>query len=293
MRITHLKYNQINFKKYDLCIDASYNSHIYAYSWYLDIVTKRQWEVLVLDDYKAVMPLPFSRVKRKLFKKMITQPLLCQQLGVFYLTELTQETSNLFLNEYKKMSVFSYQFNYFNTLFLNDLSSKTEKVNYELDLHKPYNVIKSNFNKNLKRNLNKAQKNSLSITNNITITQFITLKKQHSKHKIKRSNFFLMEKLTAKLIQHKKAKFHGVLKDNKLIAIGFFIYSNNRIIHLLSVSNQEGKTEFAIPFLFDNIIQKNENENTIFDFEGSMLPGVAQFFKSFGAVNKPYIYHQC
>ena len=36
------------------------------------------------------------------------------------------------------------------------------------------------------------------------------------------------------------------------------------------------------------MIKKNAAKNIIFDFEGSMLPGVAKFFKSFGAIENNY-----
>jgi len=293
LKITHLKYHQIDFKKYDNCIDTSYNAIIYAYSWYLDIVTKKNWEVLILGDYKAVMPLPFSRIKRKLFKKMIAQPFFCQQLGVFSLTELTQETFNLFLTEYQRMSVFNYQFNHFNNRFLENIHPKIEKVNYELSLNTSYDKIKKTYHKNLKRNLKKAQKNNLIITKNITINQFFKLKKEHSIHTIKQSHFKLMEALITKFILLKKGQFYGVLNKNQLVAIGFFMVSNKRIIHQFSVSNLEGKSVAAIPFLFDYLIQEHANSNVVFDFEGSMITGIAQFFKSFGAENKSYICHQC
>jgi len=293
LKIIHLKYHQIDFEKYDACIHKSHNTLIYAHSWYLDIVSKKNWEVLVLEDYSAVMPLPFSRIKRKLFKKMIAQPFFCQQLGIFSLTELTQERFNLFLTEYQKMSVFSYQFNHFNNSFLQKIKSKTEKVNFELDLNTAYAEIKLAYHKNLKRNLKKALKNNLLITNEITVNQFINLKKENSLHSIKQSQFNIMQELITQLIQLKKGQFYGVLNKNQLVAIGFFMFSDERIIHQFSVSNPQGKSVAAIPFLFNYLIQEHANSNVVFDFEGSMITGIAQFFKSFGAENKSYICHQC
>ena len=56
--IRYLTENEIDFKKYDQCIANALNSRIYAYSWYLDIVADKNWDVLVLNDYEAVMPMP-------------------------------------------------------------------------------------------------------------------------------------------------------------------------------------------------------------------------------------------
>ncbi|VAW26447.1 hypothetical protein MNBD_BACTEROID04-1052, partial [hydrothermal vent metagenome] len=56
--IYYYKRNQIDIVKYDTCITKSINTRVYANSWYLDIVADN-WDVLVLNDYEAVMPLPW------------------------------------------------------------------------------------------------------------------------------------------------------------------------------------------------------------------------------------------
>ena len=77
--IYFVKRNQIDEEKYNNCIATSLQSRMYAYSWYLDIVADN-WNVLVLDDYEAVMPLPFHK---KFLISYISQPFFTQQLGVF------------------------------------------------------------------------------------------------------------------------------------------------------------------------------------------------------------------
>ena len=53
--ITYVKRKDLDVVKYDACITNSAQGSVYAFSWYLDIVADN-WGVLVLDDYKAVMP---------------------------------------------------------------------------------------------------------------------------------------------------------------------------------------------------------------------------------------------
>lgn len=65
-----IKRKDLDIDKYDACIAASVQFRIYAFSWYLDAVSEN-WEVLILNDYEAVMPLPW---KQKYFLKYITQP---------------------------------------------------------------------------------------------------------------------------------------------------------------------------------------------------------------------------
>ena len=288
IKLKHLTYNQIDFKKYDECIQKSINSRIYALSWYLDEVTKHDWEILVLNDYKAVMPLPFKRVKRKFLKRMITQPFFCQQLGIFSLTELDTVAFTLFTTQFFKFSIFNYHFNAFNTKALSKGDNLKSNVNFELNLNKSYDELSKNYSKNLKRNIKKATKENLTITDKVTISDFILMKDNTKKHQIKKQQYTVMTNLL-KVIQAKKmGSFYAVKHDDEFIAIAFFTKTSTRLVHLFSTSTTRGKEMGAIPFLFDTIIKENANTNRIFDFEGSMIKGVAQFFKSFGAIDIPY-----
>ena len=84
--IHYLKRKDIDIVKYNTCIEASINTRIYAYSWYLDIVATN-WDILVLNDYEAVMPLPW---RQKYFIKYMYPPAWTQQLGVFSKSRIMQ-----------------------------------------------------------------------------------------------------------------------------------------------------------------------------------------------------------
>ena len=287
-KIEKLKYNQIDFKKYDTCIKNAINTRIEALSWYLDIVSNKNWEVLVLNDYQAVLPLPMHRVKRRFFKRMVTQPLFCQQLGLFY-QEIQQNEIDLFLNYLKKESIFQYHFNYKNEFVLDFYKDKIQlKNNYILDLNNDYENLLKNYKKDLKNKLKKAKKATLKIKQNIDFKQFKKLKKENSNHKIKEKSFKINELLTNQLKQKKIGNFYGAFINNELVAINFFIETDKVIVNLLSVTTNKGKKTGATAFLIDYIIQKNCNQSILLDFEGSNLKGIADFFKSFGATNQPY-----
>lgn len=292
-RIKYIARKNLSIEKYDQCIRQATNSLVYAYSWYLDCVAD-DWGALIFEDYKAVMPIPYLRLKRNLFLKKIYQPNFCQQLGIFSKTDLNSAETNLFLTTFLALKPKSYSFNFQNSkYFLKSEFAFEKRINYELNLNQSYDIIQLNYNKNLKRNLKKAQKNGLSLSNTISINQFLKLKKENSKHNLKQNQFTLMKALTSQLIKQNKAEFYGVLKGEKLLAIGLFITTNNRIIALFSATTELGKSVAATAFLFDYMIQKNAKTATVFDFEGSMNSGIAQFFKSFGAINNSYICLPC
>jgi len=58
--IQYLTNHEIDKVKWDECINSASNGLIYAYSFYLDHMSKH-WDALVLGDYNAVMPLTWNK----------------------------------------------------------------------------------------------------------------------------------------------------------------------------------------------------------------------------------------
>ena len=74
-----IKRKDLDVEKYDACIAASVQFRIYAFSWYLDICCTN-WMVLVLNDYEAVMPIPY---RKKYGIKYVYPPLWILELGLY------------------------------------------------------------------------------------------------------------------------------------------------------------------------------------------------------------------
>jgi len=70
VKLSYLPYKQIDKVKWDACIRHSMNRLIYAESVYLDHMAVN-WDAIVLNDYEAVMPLPW---KKKLGIRYLYQP---------------------------------------------------------------------------------------------------------------------------------------------------------------------------------------------------------------------------
>jgi hypothetical protein len=103
--INYIKHTDIDKNKWNRCISAANNSIIYAYAWYLDIVSPN-WDALVLNDYEAVMPLTH---RKKYFLSYLFQPFFTQQLGVFSKKEsqalLVQEFLNAIPTKFKLIDI--------------------------------------------------------------------------------------------------------------------------------------------------------------------------------------------
>ena len=55
-----------------------------------------------------------------------------------------------------------------------------------------------------------------------------------------------------------------------------------------SVSSEEVILANAMAFLIDSFIKEHAEQHLVLDFEGSMIPGVARFYESFGGQKHRY-----
>lgn len=287
VEIKRLKRAEIDDKVWNGCVHFAINALPYAYTWYLDIVCE-EWEGLVLGDYKAVMPLVF---KKKMGIAYLYQPFSTQQLGVFTALPITKKLIHQFIEQIPK----EYKYIAITLNEINDISEEKEVSilrNYYLDLNLDYALIKTSYNKNLLRNLRKAEKNELLIQNNISPETLVDFYVKHTAPKLgyfKEKNKYMLYRLVYKA-QAYQVGFPVAIsnKNNELVAVNFFLSHPTRLINLLPASSAEGKQLLAMPFLLDYVIQRNANQKKILDFEGSMQEGVARFYKGFGAQKVNY-----
>ncbi len=292
MKINYLKYVEINPVKWDKCINTSFNGVIYAYSWYLNIVCD-EWDALVLDDYKAVMPLTH---KKKFGLNYLLQPFFTQQLGVFSTEKLSSSLVEEFLKRIpRKYLYIEINLNIFNKLKPIQGLKYDYYPTHQLDLINSYELIHKSYSTNTQRNLKEARAKKISIINSLTINEFIDFVRQNLKSKIKlfsEREYDTLRMLCSMLLRNKAGELFAAYTDqNELCAVSLFAYAHNKSIYLMGASSAEGFENKAMFLLIDYYIQKNSEHNSTLDFEGSRIEGIARFYKGFGAreVNYPVV----
>lgn len=281
MKIEYLKHNEINIPRWNYCVENSLNTMVYSMSWYLDIVCEN-WDAIVVDNYKAVIPLPW---KRKFGIKYIYHPFFSQQLGLFFtdashnnITEFIKYIPNTFVK-------YELSCNYMN----NVKQLSTPRINYILNLDNSYQDLQKYFSGNTKRNIKKGEKNSLEIKDNISAEDFLILKKQNNISGIDNNNFEVLHKLFSTLVKGNYAKIIGAYNiDKVLVGAAIFVEFNDRIVYLFSASSNIGKKQRVMFAIVNSVIKNYAGQNKVIDFEGSMIDGVARFFKGFGAKVEAY-----
>ncbi len=284
-KIRYLHHREIDYNRWDESVSAASNSRMYALSWYLDRAVDR-WDALVWGDYRYVMPLPY---KKRLGLKYIFQPWFCQQLGIF--PAPSEKIATLFFQEVA--SHFRYadlSLNAGNRPFTSETFHFMPRKNFLLPLFTTYASLSAHYAVNTRRNINKAKKNRLFVTEGIPAEHYLDFFHKHQPIPMGSRNFDRLKNLVAYMQYRGFGKTMGVYTTgNELCATALICRWKGRILYLNPVSDATGKKTGAMFYLMDHLIRTHAASNVTIDFEGSMVPGIARFFHGFGA--SPESYH--
>jgi hypothetical protein len=272
--IKHINSKHIDKKKWDDLVANSAIENVFMYSWYLD-ATADNWSGVVSNNYTTIFPVTYTK---KLGVKQFHQAFFTRQFEVIGHDFDLNNAIEFIHDEFK---------------FINFRSKQVLKFNHA-KIDRQHQIIDFNigfkYSTNAKRLIKKSNKfyTYKSISN---LTPFVTLIKEILVDKIKEftpKNIVKLQKLMTSAMRNGKGECIGVFEGEKFVGAGFFFKDKNTITYLKGVSTEESKKNGAMYGLIDYVINQNQSDYSIFDFGGSIVEGVATFYKKFGATNKNY-----
>ncbi len=282
-KIQYLKRNEVNDVLWNECIGHSANGTIYGHTYYLDNMADN-WDALMLNNYEAVMPLPW---RKKWGIYYLYQPFLTAQLGVFG-NELTAEIMEAFLNAVpKKFRYWDLPFNHQN-LFPVSTFPLHLRSNFVLHLNSPYEKLYNCYRENIKRNINKSRDYGCTVSTGVAVDSIIDLAQLQAKD-VSQKDFENFKTLFDFLKAKGSAKTYGIVSNTgALLASCVFFFSHNRAYYILVGNHPNGRTLGASHALIDAFIKDHSGQTLALDFEGSDIRNLAFFYSSFGAVEEKY-----
>ncbi len=271
--IRRLKYHEIDFEKYSQCLESSAQRKYSATKEFLDITSDKHWEILVLNDYEAVMPVPYIK---KMGFRIAINPKLCQQLGIFSKQD-SVEINNLFLKFFeKKYNIWYYAFN-----DVNQFSKSLKKRQNFLIFPDSYETVRQRYSPKRKRKLR--------------LEEEVLQQSEIREVKIKDVYEFISENTIGAKDEHDKRQFLQTFSDfekaEHLKIIAFFyknipinaiaVYFDHKTLALLGTFNDRNFVKLSgSSVIIDYLIARNIGDK-IFDFEGSEVPAIEEFFRGF------------
>ncbi|WP_333597677.1 hypothetical protein [Chryseobacterium flavum] len=278
--IRRLKYNEIDFVKYALCLENSEQKKYSATKDFLDITSRKQWEVLVYKDYEAVMPVPFIR---KFGIKIVHNPKLCQQLGVFSAKDNIDINESFLEYLEKNYLIRAYPFNDRNILRTSLRLKKNFLINPD-----SYETVYSKYSPKRKRKIRLDEE--VKINSEIKTISYEEAEKFIEANMIglnKESDLSDFMRIFKASYHLNYLRFSAFFYHHKIINI-IATYSDCNMVALLGTFNDKEYVKLSgASILIDTVIRENI-ETSIFDFEGGELPNIEEFFRGFRPELKPY-----
>jgi len=246
----------------------------------------RHWDALVLNDYKAVMPLPWNK---KWGIYYLYSPYYVVAGGVFG-KDITGEMLLQFINAIpKKFRYWDMDLNEHNffpeALQCAQICFKT-RTNIYLHLNAGYETLYSNYSKLAKRKLKKANNHQLKINCNTPVEEIIGLYRRHYEDRLTmlaKIDFNNIIHFFSCALSHHVKTYTALFQSGEVAAFYLALYDERYVYWLIGGSTPAGKEAGAFYFLKDAVIKDFAGTNRILRFEGSDVPGITFFNLQFGS----------
>jgi hypothetical protein len=275
---------------------------IFSRDWWLDAVCKTKWDVLLYEEkerIRAAIPLHLP------LPKIVSMPPYTQTMGIWYAetagdTKYTtalgrrQEITKALVEKLKNYTAFLQNFHYDTTDWLPFYWAgyrQTTRYTYLLHNIRQTEHLRENMNAHLRRNISKATKqHRLAVRQGVPANDFLhihalTFRRQG----LKPLHTGTLELLIRICRERKQGDIWGAYDDSgRLHAAAFVVWQESSAHYLAGGADPALRNSGAQALVLWEAIQAVSACTNLFDFEGSMLPGVERFFRGFGAVQTPY-----
>ncbi|MBL0883808.1 MAG: hypothetical protein IBJ16_10770 [Chitinophagaceae bacterium] len=282
----------INQQEWDACVAMHSNGLIYAQYDYLDRICDH-WSGLVIGDYKAIIPLPW---RRKYGFRYYYIPPFIQQLGFIGDISLLNSLHEELIKKIRSYAWYGdLHLNFSNHLLASELHCNN-RTNFVIDLHRNYLEIYQAYHPDLKQLLLKIPKASFYYSKEHTITDTIRHYQQQYASRMPHlslEDFARIDELCRFYASKNDCIIRSALKnDGTILSDTLLLKDERRIYHLLNTTFPEGRELNSNPWLLDQVLREFSDQHILFDFEGSDLPGVKNFYKKFGGHVQPYFHYR-
>lgn len=293
-----------NKDRYHLLCSAEESIPIFSRDWWLDIVCgTANWDVLLIEkkgQVQAALPFYFPA------PGIISMPPFTQTMGPWFPPEPAdvkysrtlgkhQALCKEFTDALMKYPHFLQNFNYRITDWLPfywEGYKQTTRYTYLLNDIRDEKQLWENMSPNIRRNITKArEKHHIIIKKGISVDDFLkiqTLTFERQRLSAPK-NCDTLKNIISVCRQRNQGDLWGAYDDKgNLHAVAFIAWQKSSAYYLAGGGDPALRSSGAHSLLLWECIRYAANHTSLFDFEGSMIPGVERFFREFGAIQTPF-----
>lgn len=278
---------------------SDYTNSIFEERWWIECVAPKCFnEIIIKEGDEIIARWAYAKKNNKIFMPKITQT-----MG-YWISEkkikddknknIEKEIINKLIGKLPKTQI-KLALDPKNTYFLPFIWKNfiiKPCITYRFEDISNIDAIFNNFSNIVKKNI-KSAKNKVSIKEIDDIAPLFTLLEETFKLQKRKSPFpkEFIEKIYSEAKKHNAAKLiYAIDSENNFHSGTFFLYDKQVTYYLISASNPKFRNSGANSLLIWEGLKFASTVSEKFDFEGSMIEGIENFIRQFGA--KETIYYE-
>jgi hypothetical protein len=260
----------INHEVWDRLVESSSVENYILYSWAMDATTEN-WCAIVDVEYDFFLPIPFSV---KLGVKRARQQVYSRQVDCIGDSKLFPKAIEILKTEFKE----------FDVRFSENQFGISDQYFQLLDLTKEID-----YSKNAKRLIKKAKHLRYELTTDLAPLMELYTSNTHKKLNNSNDHLPRLKRLMESCLENGKGYAFNAFDGDKIVGACFIIEDKSTSTYLIGDADRDEKKAGVVYGMMDFAINTAKEKNMKhFDFGGSNVASVAQFYRKFGAEDKKY-----
>lgn len=294
-----------NKEKYRKFCQKEKDIPIFSKDWWLDSVCGVDaWDVVLVEKGQEIFAsLSYFKTKRVIFD-IITMPKLTQTMGIYikyppkqkYYKRLSWEKDMMtkLVQQLPAFDTFSQNFdkNITNWLPLYWQGfEQTTRYTYVVE-NTTIEELEKNLETDIRRRRRKAYEAGVEVVESDDVEKFYELNEMTFKRQDREMpySFEFVKNLYETCKKNNAVKMYFAKIEGEVIAANFLVYDDNTVYYLMGGIEPNKRDLGGMDIVQFESIKFALESGRVFDFEGSMIESIEKYFRSFGAVQKPYFY---
>lgn len=296
----------MNKDKYHRFCEQETGVPIFNQDWWLDAVCgENNWDVVLAEKGGGIVgALPYY-INKKLWFNRIQMPPLTQTLGPYIKYPINQKYYKRLSWEkeiYSDLITQLPKYDFFQQSFSPSITNwlpfywlgfrQTTRYTYrikEITAEELENEYETDIRRRRRR---KAVNLGITVAELDSVDDFFLLNKKTFNRKNMQIPYSkdIVKRIYDACIMHSAVKmFAAKMSNGTIIAANFLVYDDNTVYYLMGGIDPDAKDMGGMDMVQHYSILFALQSGKVFDFEGSMIDSIEKYFRSFGAIQVPYL----
>lgn len=269
---------------------------IFLQPWWLDAVcVGKHWEAKIWEEKGEVIAAMPYLLRHRMGMRFVVMPQMTQLAGAWLASNANPETIADAIDSHLKSLHLSYYYQQFPinspipALLANRGYAVSPRVTYRIEDCSDVEKVVEKYHRNKRQQLKKAS--TFSVKRGVlSVSEFYafhTFTLAQEGKVISYSRQLLID-MFADIAKRDRGVVVSIYNGEVLIAASVMVWDDDAVRYLITSRHHDYANSGVMALMVTEGVKIASERGVAFDFEGSMIPGVAQYFSEFGSVPITY-----